>query len=61
MTAPYYWPQMVVWETTLRCNMRCIHCGSTAGDEREEELSTAEALDVCCQLIELNSERASST
>lgn len=57
MSLPYYWPQMVVWETTLRCNMRCIHCGSTAGDGRDDELSTAEVLDVCRQLVDLNSER----
>jgi len=52
----YFWPRQVVWETTLRCNMRCQHCGSIAGEAREGELSTAEALDVCDQLAELSAE-----
>jgi radical SAM protein with 4Fe4S-binding SPASM domain len=52
----YYWPQNVVWETTLRCNMRCNHCGSIAGDARANELNTAEALDLCDQLAELGAE-----
>ncbi|MBI5546272.1 MAG: radical SAM protein [Deltaproteobacteria bacterium] len=46
------------WETTLRCNMRCRHCGSTAGDARAEELSAREAQDLCRQIIELGTRRA---
>jgi radical SAM protein with 4Fe4S-binding SPASM domain len=42
-----------VWEITLRCNLRCIHCGSRAGDARKRELSTEEALDVVDQLAEV--------
>lgn len=41
-----------VWEITLKCNLACTHCGSRAGDAREKELSTAEALDVVKQLKE---------
>jgi len=52
----HFWPQSVVWETTLRCNMRCLHCGSVAGDARPDELSTAEALDLCDQLAALDTE-----
>lgn len=40
----------VVWELTLRCDLACRHCGSRAGKPREDELSTAEALDVVAQL-----------
>ncbi len=29
-----------IYELTLRCTMRCIHCGSAAGEERTEELTT---------------------
>jgi len=29
-------------ELTLNCNMRCIHCGSTAGRARRDELTLAE-------------------
>lgn len=41
-----------VWEITLKCNLGCTHCGSRAGDKREDELSTAEALDLVQQLAD---------
>jgi len=43
----------VVWEITLKCNARCLHCGSSAGESREDELSTEEALNLCDQFAEL--------
>lgn len=46
-------PLIVGWELTLACNLRCEHCGSTAGQPRPVELTTAEALDVCDQLPDL--------
>ena len=46
-------PVQVVWELTLACNLRCVHCGSRAGRKREDELSTEECLDVVRQLAEL--------
>lgn len=39
-------PISVVWETTLACNMNCIHCGSSAGKRRVKELSTDESMKV---------------
>jgi radical SAM protein with 4Fe4S-binding SPASM domain len=42
-----------VWELTLKCNLACNHCGSRAGERREDELSTEEALDLVRQLAEL--------
>lgn len=33
-----------VWEFTLKCNSKCIHCGSSAGKPRLDELDTEEAL-----------------
>ncbi len=33
-----------VWEFTLKCNSKCIHCGSSAGKPRLDELNTEEAL-----------------
>ncbi len=33
-----------VWEITLKCNSKCIHCGSRAGSARSDELNTEEAL-----------------
>src|SRR5271154_2907947 len=46
-------PIYAVWEITLRCDLACRHCGSRAGRERPEELTTAEALDLVVQMAEL--------
>ena len=43
-------------ELTLKCNMRCRHCGSSAGNVRENELSTSEWLGVIDQLSNLGCE-----
>ena len=48
-----YVPISVIWEITLACNMNCIHCGSSAGKVRSNELTTQEALDLCEELKEL--------
>jgi radical SAM protein with 4Fe4S-binding SPASM domain len=50
-------PRFVVWELTLRCNMRCAHCGSNAGNKRSRELEPAEALKLCDELGVLGCER----
>ena len=47
----------VVWELTLRCCFRCAYCGSRAGEARENELTTAECLEVVRQLSELGCRR----
>ena len=36
-------PLVCVWEVTRACNVRCLHCGSSAGEPRAHELCTAEA------------------
>ena len=46
-------PVYVVWEITLACNLKCVHCGSRAGHRRARELSTDECIDVVRQLAEL--------
>ena len=48
-----YIPISVVWETTLKCNMRCIHCGSSAGTIRKNELTTVEGIKLCDDLSTL--------
>jgi radical SAM protein with 4Fe4S-binding SPASM domain len=48
----------VVWEITLKCNAKCLHCGSTAGLERKNELSTEEALRICDELAENGCKKA---
>ena len=52
-------PDTVVWEITLACNMRCIHCGSSASPltKRKDELTTDEALDLIEQLRGIGTRR----
>lgn len=50
-TIPPLW--FVNVELTLRCNLRCLHCGSTAGDTRPGELDAAEWIGVMEQLASL--------
>lgn len=51
-----YLPRFCVWELTLACNAKCIHCGSRAGAPRERELSTGEAIAMIEALGELGCE-----
>lgn len=46
-------PYMVVWEYTLMCDSKCIHCGSNAKKARTDELTTAEALSLVNQIAEI--------
>ena len=48
-----YGPGMAIWEITLKCNLKCLHCGSSAGDARINELSTKEGLKLLKQLADL--------
>ena len=45
--------ECAVWETTLKCNLRCSHCGSSAGQARGDELTTEESFLLCEQLARL--------
>ncbi|GLI39993.1 radical SAM protein [Geobacter hydrogenophilus] len=45
-----YTLECAVWEFTLACNLNCIHCGSSAGSRRTDELTTAEAVALCHNL-----------
>jgi len=47
-------PDIAVWELTLKCNLNCLHCGSSAGKIRSDELSTKEAIRLCHNLSDLN-------
>lgn len=42
-----------VWEITLKCNLACTHCGSRAGDARQDELKTSEAMDLVRQMADV--------
>ncbi len=56
MTEYKFFPQQVVWEITYACNMRCLHCGTSAGVPRSDELTTDEALALIDELTGLGSE-----
>jgi radical SAM protein with 4Fe4S-binding SPASM domain len=50
-------PRVVIWETTVACNFRCLHCEVAAGSRRADELDTEEALAVCDALAALGCEQ----
>jgi radical SAM protein with 4Fe4S-binding SPASM domain len=52
-------PVYVVWEITLACNLKCLHCGSRAGHRRATELSISECIDVVRQLARLGTREIS--
>lgn len=54
-----YIPEFCVWELTLQCNMRCIHCGSQAGEARPLELTVDECLSVARDLVSLGCRQVS--
>lgn len=47
------YPAIVVWEITLRCNLKCLHCGSYAGKGRPDELSIKECIKLCRDLADV--------
>lgn len=49
----YPGPHCAVWELTLACNLNCIHCGSSAGRKRENELTLEESLKLCEDLKDI--------
>ena len=49
--------EQVVWEITWKCNAKCMHCGSDCiSVEKQNELTTAECLDVVADLKQLGAE-----
>lgn len=48
-----------VWEITLACCFNCAYCGSRGGRARENELTTAECLDIARQLADMGCRRVS--
>jgi Y-X(10)_GDL-associated radical SAM protein len=52
-------PVHVVWEITLACDLKCLHCGSRAGHRRPKELTTAECIEVVEALARLGTREIS--
>ncbi len=46
-------PDCAVYEITLACNLRCSHCGATAGEARKRELTTDESKRLIKELSEI--------
>jgi len=57
MNSSEYVPENAVWELTLRCNMRCLHCGSAAGKARKNELTLKECFRVADELLSLGCQK----
>ncbi len=53
---PNYRPLLSLLELTLRCNMKCVHCGSSAGSSRKGELGSEEWQCVIRELAALGAE-----
>ncbi len=51
------YPRFCVWELTLLCNMRCLHCGSHAGTPREDELGLDDCFRVADQLADMGCQK----
>jgi radical SAM protein with 4Fe4S-binding SPASM domain len=52
------WPlHSLCMELTLRCNLRCLHCGSAAGDARTNELALPEIIPILEDLRALGAKR----
>ncbi|MBF0299995.1 MAG: radical SAM protein [Oligoflexia bacterium] len=46
-------PISVVLETTFQCNMRCIHCGTSCGEKKSNELTLQEHYKLADDLVYL--------
>jgi radical SAM protein with 4Fe4S-binding SPASM domain len=57
MKSKKYILKTALYELTLRCNMNCLHCGSSAGAQRKEELHTEQWNDLTTQLADMGCER----
>jgi radical SAM protein with 4Fe4S-binding SPASM domain len=42
-----------LWELTLRCNLKCLHCGSIAGSPRIRELELDQCFTIANEIVEL--------
>lgn len=55
MSFPFI-PKIAGWELTRRCNFNCLHCGTSAGAPRTDELTLDEALKFCDDIAGLGCE-----
>lgn len=55
-TEVLYPPALVSWNLTKKCNLRCPHCYMEAGERAENELTTAECLQLITEMKALGTE-----
>lgn len=53
MTSFPFIPKIAGWELTRRCNYRCIHCGTSCGAPRDDEMTLEQAYAMIDDLAEL--------
>ena len=46
-------PSYVQWISTYKCNFKCPHCGTAAGEALPDELTTKEIIGAIDELVEL--------
>jgi radical SAM protein with 4Fe4S-binding SPASM domain len=54
-------PRNLMWEITEACNLRCLHCESASGKRLAGELTPAEALDLCRQIVDMGWQQVNLT
>ena len=54
-------PTYVQWICTYKCNFHCKHCGTAAGEAREDELQTFEIIRALDSLADLGCDMFSVT
>jgi len=54
-------PINLLWEITDACNLRCLHCEAAAGRRLPDEMTPAEAADLCGQIVAMGWRRVHLT
>lgn len=49
-------PKIAGWELTRRCNYNCLHCGTSCGAPRDDEMSFERAMQMIDELADLGCE-----
>ena len=50
----YKSPLFIAWQMNSACNLGCLHCCEEAGHSMPDELTRAQALDFCQQIVDMD-------
>lgn len=53
MIRPAVWPEMISFDVTTRCNLRCVHCYNDSGSGICDDMPQAAILDTARQIVRL--------